>query len=164
MKYVKTEADRFRIVSFVYRFLIIILILLSLLIISGTIYGMFFYIIPADDKSDSVSHNVGEQGKGQTFTAIGKIRVSTANPQPGMVVLFVSFIYYPDDKAFSEELVLRINDFRDVIRAYIGSFSITELQKMDEEMIKTELLRRFNVILRLGQIETLYFNDFMIVG
>jgi len=81
-----------------------------------------------------------------------------------MVILFVVFTYYPEDKAFSEELVLRVRDFRQIIVDYFGSFSVSELQGLDEEGIKKELLRRFNVILRLGQIETLYFGDFMVVG
>jgi flagellar basal body-associated protein FliL len=106
---------------------------------------------------------IGETG-GQTFTGIGRIRISTADPQPGMVILFVSFVYNPGDKLFSEELVLKIKDFREIITDYIGSFSVEELQKQEEENIKLELLRRFNAVLRLGQIETLYFSDFMVIG
>jgi len=103
-------------------------------------------------------------GEGQTFTGIGQLRVTTADPQPGMVILFVLFTYYPDDKAFSEELALRVRDFRDIITSYISSFSVIDLQKLGEESIKNELLHRFNVILRLGQIETLLFSEYMIVG
>jgi len=169
MKQAGTGAGRFRIVSFVYRVLLAIVLLLGLLIISGTVYGMFFRVVPAGDESGAaesgaIPRNAGEQGKGLPFTAIGHIRASTADIPPYLAVLSVSFIYYPDDKAFAEELALRVSDFRDVVRAYIGSFTAAELQKTDEETIKTELLRKFNAILRLGQIETLYFSDFMIVG
>ena len=121
---------------------------------------MFFHDNPPGHEQTTIF----PEGGGQTFTGIGRIRVSTADPQPGIVILFVSFIYYPDDKVFSEELVLRIKDFREIIENYIGSFSIEDLQKQEEENIKHELLRRFNAILRLGQIETLYFSDFMIIG
>jgi len=106
----------------------------------------------------------GKKGQGQTFTGIGLLRITTADPQPGTVIISVFFTYYPDDKAFSEELALRVMDFRDIIIKYIGSFSVTELQKQGEGVIKAELLHRFNAILRLGQIEVLYFRDFIIVG
>jgi flagellar basal body-associated protein FliL len=103
-------------------------------------------------------------GTEQIFTGIGRIRVSTADPQPGMVIIFVLFEYNSGDRPFSEELALRVGEFRNIIREYVGSFSATELQQLSEETIKAELLRRFNQILRLGRIETLYFNDFMILG
>jgi flagellar basal body-associated protein FliL len=131
------------------------------MIIVGTIYGVFFHTSLPDPMRLTTSQKIGE---GQTFTGIGRIRVSTADPQPGMVILFISFTYYPDDKAFSEELVLRVKDFRQIITNYFGSFSVSELQRLDEDSIKRELLRQFNAILRLGQIETLYFGDFMVVG
>ena len=153
------------VLSFVYRILMVCAIALGLIIIGGSIYGVAFRNNPpGGTKPKKQITGTGESGQGQTFTGIGRLRVSTAEPQPGMVVLFVSFNYYPEDKAFSEELALRIRDFRDIITGYIGSFSTAELQKQGEEGIKTELLRRFNGILRLGQIETLYFSDFMIVG
>ena len=151
---------RTRILSSLYRGLLICLLLLGLVIIGGTIYGVFLY----NDPPGQGQINLLPESEGQTFTGIGRIRIPTADPQPGMVILFVSFIYYPDDKVFSEELVLRIKDFRDIIVDYIGSFSVEELQKLEEENIKSELLRKFNAVLRLGQIETLYFSDFLIIG
>ena len=148
------------ILSSLYRSLLICLFLLGLIIIVGTLFWVFFYDNHPDHEQIAVLPEIG----GQTFTGIGRIRISTADPQPGMVILFVSFIYYPDDKVFSEELVLKIRDFREIIIEYIGSFTVEDIQKQEEENIKHELLRRFNAILRLGQIETLYFSDFMIIG
>ena len=158
----RSEGDRpLKILSFIYQCLIALLIMLALAIIAGIVYRVFFYTPSPEGEQIEISRKSGE---GQTFTGIGQIRVPTLDPQPGMVILLVSFIYYPDDKAFSEELTLRIGDFRDIIKEYIGTFSIIELQKLGDENIKTELLLRFNSILRLGQIETLYFSEFMIIG
>jgi len=152
---------RSRILLFVYWGLIGLLILLGLGFIGGTIYGVFFH----KNSSNQVQSAVFQKaGKGQTFTGIGTIRVPTADAQPGMVILFVSFIFYPDDVAFSEELALRIKDFRQIIIDYFSPFSVSELRGLDEDGIKSELLLRFNSILRLGQIETIYFGDFMIIG
>ena len=159
-----TKGDRrTRILSALYRSLIICLLVLGLIIIGGTIYSVFYHDNPPGHEQINILPEIGEIG-GQTFTGIGRIRIPTADPQPEMVVLFVSFVYYPDDKVFSEELVFKIGDFREIIVDYIGSFTVEELQKQEEENIKHELLRRFNAVLRLGQIETLYFSDFMIIG
>ena len=151
---------RSRILLFVYWGLIGLLILLGFGFIGGTIYGVFFH---KSTTNQVQSTDFQKAEKGQTFTGIGTIRVSTADVQPGMVILLASFIYYPDDKAFSEELVLRVKDFRDIIINYIGSFTVSELQLQSEDRLKIELLRRFNAILRLGQIDKLYFSDFIIL-
>ena len=147
--------------SLVRRILIICLFLLILVFIGGTVYGLFFHSTDTGNNQNEVFRKSGEA---QTFTNIGRIRVPTADPQPEMAILFVSFVYYPDDKAFSEELALRVREFREIITDYIGSFQAAELGALSEETIKAELLRRFNDILRLGQIETLYLSDFMIIG
>jgi flagellar protein FliL len=152
---------RSRILLFVYWGLIGLLILLGFGLIGGTIYGVFFHKNTPNKAQLAAFQKAGE---GQTFTGIGTIRVSTADAQPGMVVILVSFIYYPDDGAFSEELALKVKDFRQIIIDYFSPFSVSELRKLNEDDIKSELLLRFNSILRLGQIETLYFGDFMIIG
>jgi len=124
-------------------------------------YGLFFRTTPPENNQFDISQIGAEE---QIFTGIGRIRIPTADPQSGMVVIFVSFVFNPEDRPFSEELALRVGDFRNIVREYIGSFPISELQRLSEESIKAELLRKFNAILRLGQIQILYFNDFMIIG
>jgi flagellar protein FliL len=156
-----TGDRRSQLLFYVYRGLLGLVILLGLVLIWGTIYGVFFHKNPPSQEKPTASQKVGE---GQIFTGIGTIRVSTADAQPAMVILFVSFIYYPEDKAFSEELALRVKDFKQIIVDYFGSFQVSELRGLDEEIIKTELLLRFNSILRLGKIETMYLGDYMIIG
>jgi len=149
-----------QIISFVYYSLLTCFILLSLFITGVSIFRFFF------DKGLAVTKqekNLWKSYEGQTFTGLGMIRVSTTDPQPGLVIISVSFIYYPDDRAFFEELVYRVRDFREIIIGFIGSFTVSELQRQGEDYLKDELLRRFNSILRLGQIKALYFSDFMII-
>ena len=143
---------------YVYRALIICIILLGLLIVCGTLYGVFFSSRPQTNKQIDVL-----QSEAQIFSGIGRLRVPTADPEPGVVIIFVSFVFDPNDRIFSEELALRVRDFRDITADYIGSFSIAELHMLDEEKIKTELISRFNAILRLGRIDTLFFSDFLIL-
>ena len=156
-----TRGVRGQTLSYIYRGLIIVLIFFGLVFIGGTIYAVFFQSTPMENRRSDIPQISGTE---QIFTGIGRIRVSTADPQPGMVIIFVLFEYNSGDRPFSEELALRVGEFRNIIREYVGSFSIIELQQLSEETIKAELLRRFNQILRLGRIETLYFNDFMILG
>ena len=156
---------RSRLLSLTYRGLLVCLIVLGILLIGGTVYAFFFRTVPHDvqNRQTEVPRQSDSSGQGQTFLGIGRVRASTADPQPEMVILSVTFIYYPGDKPFSEELVLKTREFREIIVDYIGSFSGAELHTQDEELIKAELLRRFNAILRLGQIDALFFSIFTII-
>jgi flagellar protein FliL len=156
-----TGDRRSQLLLYLYRGLLGLLILLGLVFIWGTIYGVFYHKNPPSQEKLTSYQKIGE---GQIFTGIGTIRVSTADTQPAMVILFVSFVYYPEDKAFSEELVLRVKDFKQIIVDYFSYFPVSELRGLDEENIKSELLLRFNSILRLGRIETMYLGDYMIIG
>ena len=147
----------------IYKVLKICLMSLLVILLAGTIFGMIRNSIGQNSRQNDID-NYTFYNWGQTFTEIGQLRISTAEPQSGIVILFVTFNFYQGDRAFTEELYLRTGDFRDIIMAYIGSFTINELRGLNEDIIKNELLRQFNTILRLGQIETLFFSDFMIVG
>ena len=152
-----------RALAIIYRCLLIFLLLIVAILICGTVYGLFFRGTPSRQAPQPVSAQGAVQSAAQTFTGIGRVRVPTAGPQPGMAVIFVSFVYNPDDKVFTEELVLKIKDFRDIIAGYIGSFTLEDLLVYEEEELKRELLRRFNAVLRLGKIEVLYFSEFMVI-
>ena len=158
---------RLRVLSKIYRSLVICLALLGLIIICGSIFGLFFQNNPPTQAQAGALPNKEE---GQIFTGIGQIRVSIpdANSLPAdssakMVVISVAFIYDPDDKAFSEELAFRVRDFRQIITDYFSSFSALEIQNYSEEKIKADLLSKLNLILRLGKINSLFFSDFMII-
>jgi flagellar basal body-associated protein FliL len=79
------------------------------------------------------------------------------------VVLTAVFPYHPGDRPFSEELVSRIREFRNITSGYFAALPVEELRRRGESAVKEELLSRYNAVLRLGKIEVLYFNDFMII-
>lgn len=161
---------------YVTRILTGLVLVLVLCLAGGTIYVLFFkgagvetdsgVARPASESAapDTAPQAAGgrEREWGETFT-IGRIRAATAAPDDAAVILTITFPYYADDKAFAEELSLRVPDFRAIALEYFRSFSREELRQMNEQAIKTEILRRFNAVLRLGRIETLYFRDYMIV-
>jgi flagellar basal body-associated protein FliL len=80
-----------------------------------------------------------------------------------MVILQASFPYFPGDRPFSEELVSRLREFRSLTAAYFAAQSPEELRSKGEAQVKADLLASYNALLRLGQIRTLYFNEYMVI-
>jgi flagellar basal body-associated protein FliL len=79
------------------------------------------------------------------------------------MILSISFPYLATDIAFTEELAVKINDFKSIAIDYFSSLPAEKLSVLDEDAAKHEILRRFNANLSLGRIEALYFNDLMIM-
>ncbi|MDR0642287.1 MAG: hypothetical protein LBG07_07500 [Treponema sp.] len=146
---------------------------LALVILAGTLYALF------RDSADPVPEGftrggaAGEDsGPGEpeiaVFTGIGRLRIATASSGAdsaprAVLLLSVVFPYPPEDRAFTEELAGKVSLFRRIIRDYFGAFSRDELNSLDEQRAKDELLRRFNGELQLGKIESLLFNELVIL-
>jgi flagellar basal body-associated protein FliL len=156
----------FRTEIMLYRILQGIAAVLVLVLLAGTLYA---FIFPSDRTAQDPetgfpqSSAGGFQAPGNIFTAIGQIRSSTTGPNPSTVIFSVTFPYSADDKPFMEELNSQIVNFRNTTYEYFASLSTEELRQKDEPAIKTEILYRYNLLLRLGRIETLYFNEFLVI-
>jgi flagellar basal body-associated protein FliL len=106
------------------------------------------------------------------FTGIGRLRAplapparrnSTTGDNEAAVVIALGFPYNDSDRAFLEELSLNVTKFR---TATIDCFSAIPADSpilSDEVSLKKELLTRYNKLLRLGKIETLYFSEYIII-
>ena len=146
--------------------LIVITLLLVLTIIVGTIWAMANRQSPAPvESSGSETVLPGRTAPSEMpdniFTGIGRLRLTTNDAV--MVIVTVNFPFPADDKPFFEELVLRTSEFRSITIKYFGDFNSSDLIKTDENTLKTGLLELFNSILNLGKIETLYFDDYLVL-
>jgi flagellar basal body-associated protein FliL len=150
--------------KWVYRILLIIILLILTILLGGTLYALIVrgeVETPPPQPVPAPVTSIGAEIA--VFTGLGRLRIPAAGSEGGTVVLSVAFPYYPADRPFSEELASRVRDLREITTAYLGSLSAAGLAAMDESAVKQELLSRYNAALRLGRIETLYFDDFMII-
>jgi flagellar basal body-associated protein FliL len=152
----------------VYRIIVVLILVIVAILIAGTVYSLvrpsgsapLFRIGTAtEDKDDQVSDN-GEIG---IFSGIGRLRIPVAGSSAATAVLSVSFPYPAGDRLFTEELASRTGEFRSIAVEYFSSLTREEIVSLDEEAAKAGILGRYNDLLRLGKIETLYFGDLMIV-
>ena len=167
-----------------YRTFVVITIALVVVLAAGSLYALFrspnskplFRIGAANGAASGATARRAAGGKqGQNsgagensvseniFSGIGRLRIPLAGEPAAAVILSVSFPYSADDRPFAEELASRIGDFRSIAAEYFASLPRERAVKLDEEAAKAVILGRYNAILRLGKIETLYFGDLMIV-
>lgn len=159
----------------VYRVIITLILVLFVVLIAGSLYalirpsgsGPLFRIGGSIGPGGPV--NGGNRGASNSsyavnvFSDIGTLRIPVAPPAAATVILSISFPYPPGDSPFTEELTSHTGEFRSIATGYFTSLPAEEIARLDEEAAKTEILKRYNALLRLGKIETLYFNDLMVI-
>jgi flagellar basal body-associated protein FliL len=158
----------------VYRGIVILLLALLVMLIGGSLFAIVrpsgsgpLFRIGADGKRTAGEDNGLVIGLTTSeFSGIGRLRIpindNAASEQTvAAVVLSISFPYPADDRPFTEELISRTGEFRSIAERYFSSLPLEKIMNLDEETAKSEILREYNALLRLGQIETLYFSDFM---
>jgi flagellar basal body-associated protein FliL len=157
-----------------YRVLLLILMFLILLLACGTLYAML-----RSPKAGPI-FRIGRAGKISTipavnsavlneesnvFNGIGRLRIPLVNENLASVTLIISiaFPYPPGDRSFTEELASKITNFRQITNDYFSALPPSSYMNLNMDDAKTELLKRYNAVLRLGKIGTLFFTDFMIL-
>jgi flagellar basal body-associated protein FliL len=145
------------------RVLLALALTLVLVITAGTVYALALRPQSASARPPASGSAQPVPRDAAIFTNLGRLRCPTAPPSQATVILQAAFPYFPEDRPFSEELVSRIRDFRSLTAAYFGALGAKELRVKGEDEVKAELLAQYNALLRLGQITTLYFNEFMLI-
>jgi len=154
----------------VYRILLLIIMILIVIVISGGILailrspesGPLFRLGKAASKTEAGSYLAAELS---VFNGIGRLRipVTRGDSSPATMIISIAFPYPSDDRPYTEELASKIYNFRTITNDYFSSLPASAIANFNEENAKTELLKRYNEILRLGKIDVLYFNDLMIL-
>jgi flagellar basal body-associated protein FliL len=157
----------------VYRVFVILALALVMLLAAGSLYALFrspnsgplFRIggTGGRDRRNTGAGAASPMALSNVFSGIGRLRIPLAGEPAAAVILSISFPYSADDRPFAEELASRIGDFRSIAAEYFASLPREKVVKLDEEAAKAVILGRYNAVLRLGKIETLYFGDLMIV-
>ena len=150
-----------------YRIVVALLLALIMTLVTGSLYALFrgpdsgpLFRIGRDGTRGGQAFNYGEAN---IFSGIGRLRIPLAGEPAAAFIFSVSFPYPADDRLFTEELASRTGDFRSIAVSYFTSLPREKVLKLDEKTAKAEILERYNALLRLGKIETLYFGDLMIV-
>jgi flagellar basal body-associated protein FliL len=152
----------------IYRISVALILVLALALLGGTLYAVF------RGQGSGPLFRVGSGGEVQigqdtasealnVFSGIGRLRIPLEGDEASTLVVSISFPYPAEDRPFAEELASHIGDFRSIATLYFGSLPPEKAVRLDENVAKTEILERFNKLLRLGKIETLFFGDYMVV-
>ncbi|MDR0382722.1 MAG: hypothetical protein LBH50_01910 [Spirochaetaceae bacterium] len=129
----------------------------------GTAWALL--VAPKPPAPEMAEEEAAAQQREAVFTGIGRLRARlAASPQKSATaVVTVAFPYNGSDRAFLEELSLNTGKFRSATVGFFNSIPPDSPLLNDEAALKRELLSRYNALLYLGKIETLYFTEFIII-
>lgn len=87
-----------------------------------------------------------------------------ANPETqttALVIVEPWFSYEEQDSAFQEELTSKRTLFNNIFLQFFSTRTAAQLRAMGEGQIKTHLLESINKELVLGNISTIYFEEYL---
>jgi flagellar basal body-associated protein FliL len=138
------------------RFLVGLLITLCVVIAAVTVITL-----SARRAAPGNTANEAEQQRTFVFTGIGTLRAQLSGG--ATLIISVSFPYNGADRVFLEELAANVQKFRAQTLDYFAALTPNDPVLSDETALKQALLERYNALLHLGRIDTLYFTNFMLV-
>ena len=117
-------------------------------------------------KIDPAPNNIEKKVKNSfgVYEDIGRLRAITSDVPTISLVITPYFTYPINDSAFFEEIVQKKRQMRSIILEYFALHSKEELINMGENAVKQELIVNINSSLMLGQIENLYFNEYLFLN
>ncbi|NLJ44962.1 MAG: hypothetical protein GX430_00145 [Treponema sp.] len=145
------------------RALRVLILVLSAVLILGTVYAL------ATDSRGRASRSspgprVDLPREGEAvYSRLGTIRASTRGEPPAVVAVTIAFPYPADDRAFKEELDDKAARLRETCASFFAEKSAESLHPAFEGALKSELRDRLNAQLSLGRIRELWFSDFAVV-
>lgn len=154
----------------VYRVIVVIFLAVIALLAAGSLYALIrpsnsqpLFRLGAQPDGGRKNRNEADGEATGVFSGIGTLRIPLSQQPAVTAIVSISFPYPASDRLFTEELASHIGEFRSIATAYFSSLPREKIVNLDEDAAKTEILRRYNAILRLGKITALYFGDFVIV-
>lgn len=98
------------------------------------------------------------------YTDLGQIRTVTKGQdgQSGTLLVVAPWFSYPaSDIQLYEELAQKEKQEKSIIIGYFSSYTKAELMEMGEQKIKEGIRAKINEQLVMGQITSVYFDDYM---
>jgi flagellar basal body-associated protein FliL len=150
-----------------YRILMALLLTLAAVLVLGSIYAMCRTpgtgpLLTIGGKENAVAGDTPLNSEVSDFLGIGRLRIPLS-AAGGTLILSITFPYHAQDSAFTEELASKTGSFRAIASEYFSTLPAGKTAALDEDAAKAEILKRYNALLRLGKIETLHFNDLMVI-
>jgi len=139
---------------------------LFILLIIGTIIGLVRSsgskpLFRLGKSTETQAETASPDDDIREFSGLGRLRIPLSNSST--LVLLITFPYPAHDTAFTEELAAKINEFRGLAADYFSALPADKIVHLDEDAAKKEILARYNAILRLGQIRTIYFSGMNVI-
>lgn len=97
------------------------------------------------------------------YQGLPDVRTKTIDEIPASVIVKVAIGYKVDDKAASNELILRKVDIQDYLRKYFSAKRKSELTPQNEDLLKLEIKNDINDILTSSSIKDVKFTGFDVV-
>jgi flagellar basal body-associated protein FliL len=140
------------------RLLVVITILLALVIVAGSVWG-----IATGSRARAIARADSGPVEGSDIFDLGQVRAKSADATAAVIAAKISFPYPAAASRFKEELEKKAPALRAAAVDFFSSKRVDELLPASEGATKAGLLGAFNSLLSLGKLEEVWLSDFAVL-
>lgn len=151
------------------RILLLVALGIAIILAGGTLFaGIRLIVTPAAGGNPAARAPLAAETNGGTadipaVVELGRIRATSAPPEPVDIVIALSFPHDESDIPFGEELFANKHLFHEDVRAFFAEKSARTVRSMRDDTIRNALLERFNRRLLLGKIQELWLHEYLVI-
>lgn len=137
---------------------------LVMLVISGTVAYVIARRVGVQPGQERISSEFTERKKPLAQYDLGEFSLNTSDPvEPHFIKITMVLGYEEGNQLLQTEIVARRPQLRDIVINIVGAKTFSELATQDmRKELKDELLDSINSILKDGQIEEIFFTEFVL--
>lgn len=142
------------------KFLSRLIFVICLIIILGTFFALVKKLFSSEKSSTEQNSLLPiELDSFEIYKKLGKIRTASKDGIP--IVISVYFPFEKADTEFYEEISVKNESIKSVISSYFPEYSLEELKRNGENVVKADLLKNINEKLVLNKIDEIYFEEYI---
>lgn len=180
MKLYKPQRNNEEIVETVNKILLIVIGAIIGLILIGTVIGLiskkarpgknYRNVDPSPKEIENLNKHLDSDQQIAAFTGIETLRILTlpeeneknGDSNNGSSLVITPWFTYPEDnQEFFEELSKKRSLISGIITSYFSTKTKNQLLMISEDEIKAQILDEINSQMTLGQVQQIYFTDFL---
>lgn len=146
----------------------LLLLIICAFFLSIAVLSLIFFISESSKNKKAVRQVIQASSKNESpvsstanFNDWGRLRTITKDKIP--VVISPVIEYEKDNKPLHEEFCQKESKIKSIVTNYFNNKTKEQLLQMNEQTIKAQITRQLNQELSMGNINALYFEEYILL-
>ncbi|MCL6639498.1 MAG: flagellar basal body-associated FliL family protein [Firmicutes bacterium] len=142
----------------------LLIVIAAVAVLAAAAAGVYFFLGPKDHVSAGArSASAKEKAKANQVVDFGDVVVNLADTGSSRYLRVKIVFEFPENKKLEEDLKKKNHQIKDLIISLLRTKTTADVYKPENvELIKKQILEKVNSCLENGQVENLFFTEYLV--